>query len=436
MSDDKDIRQEPNAYTAPAENGGYQFCSRLDRAETVYAAKAEKKSGFVGPLIAALLILAAAGAAFCVLILHISLSVTHDENGFSVELVRRQPSEPLLRLENQTPSFEEVVQDSAGIAGRYEWNGETLPMSAVSRGSAMSDGQIYAACAPAVGILRSADSSGAVRTGAVIVISEDGALIASTHLVSGAESISVEIGGSKYDAYVVGLDYATDLTVLKIDAQGLETATFSSGETAYPGDSVAVVGNPVGGVVNITDGILSAVNPSFHYRGFTLEAFQMGISLGDVASGSALVNGAGQVIGIVNPDMASQLPDAGGIGFAISMHTAKDVIEELLKNGYVAGRPSSGLTVSELPAAYAAYYEYPCCLYISSVRENSPAEEAGLLRGDLILKANGQTVESVSDLYSVINGCAAGDPLTLEVFRDRKTFEVTFTLMEAAKLSD
>ncbi len=433
MADERDFRQEPDAFTTPAENGTFQFCSRLDQRQPQRTETPPKKHGILGPLIAALLILIAAGTAFCVMILHVSLAVRHDSSGFSIQLVRRQPSEPLLRLEN---SGIPAPNSAFAEGSRYEWNGETLRMSASNRGDALSFAQLYSTCAPCIGILQVQDALGGVRTGSVIAMSEDGALIASTHLVSGAESLQVAIGGREYDAYIVGLDYATDITVLKIDAQGLATATFSSGEGANPGDSVAVIGNPVGGVINISDGILSAVNPAFDYRGFTLEAFQIALPMGDLASGSALVNGAGQVIGIVNMDMAAQLEEGGGISFAISMHTAKNVIDELLKNGFVAGRPSSGLTVSELPAAYAAYYEYPGLLYITAVKENSPAETAGLRRGDLILKANGRSVETVSDLYAVINGCAAGDLLTLEIYRDRETMEISFQLTEASRPSD
>ena len=194
---------------------------------------------------------------------------------------------------------------------------------------------------------------------------------------------------------------------------------------------MAVIGNPVGGVVNITDGMVSAVNPDFDYRGFSLEVLQFGMDLGDIASGSALVTSAGLVIGIVNPDLAAQLPESGGIGIALSMREAKGIIDELLRNGFIAGRPSSGLTVSELPAAYAAYYEYPTCLYISAVQENSAASDAGLQRGDLILSANGTEVTGVAELYAVINGLGAGDWLTLEIFRNGEIGEVSYQLMEA-----
>ena len=123
--------------------------------------------------------------------------------------------------------------------------------------------------------------------------------------------------------------------------------------------------------------------------------------------------------------------ETSGVSFAISMCSAKAVLNELLQNGFVAGRPSSGLTVSELPAAYAAYYGYPSSLYISAVEELSPAYQAGLRRGDVIVEADGKNVNSVSDLYTIINGMAAGDILTVTVFREGELGTISFALMEA-----
>ena len=431
MSEDKEYRQEKSAYTAPAETDDYQFYSRMSSTEAKPSQR-EKAHNAVGLVITAVLILLAAGAAFCVLILRVTLSVHHDESGFSIELVRRRDAAPIMRLEE--PVSKGASSDhasSSDIQERYEWTGESLLMAPEDRSDELTFRQLYEICAPSVGVLKSVDGTGHVRYGAVIVMSEDGAVIAGTHVISGASSIYVSLGGEEYEAYILGLDYATDLAVLKIDAEGLPTATFS-GEQVHSGDTVAVIGNPVGSVVNITDGMISAVNPAFEYRGYSLEVLQFGMELGDIASGSALVNRSGQIIGIVNPDMASQFAESSGIAFAISMHEAKSIIEELLKNGFVAGRPSSGLTVSELPAAYAAYYEYPTCLYISAVQENSTAELAGLQRGDLILTANGTEVSGVSELYSIINGLMAGDWMTLGIYRDGVFGEVAFQLMEAA----
>ena len=426
MADDKELKQDTTAYTAPAKTGGYQFCSRLNSLPEEQKPPRKKRRVPV-LVVVGVLILLAAGTAFCVQLLRLSLSIRRGEGGCSVSLVRKDAV-----AQTDPDSMEPVSSAPAASTepDRYEWSGETLHIAAVGEGDVLSFRQLYMECAPCVGILQATDAIGRVRSGAVIVISEDGAVIASTHIISGAAKLVVTLEDREYEAYIVGLDYATDIAVLKIDAEGLPTATFS-GEPVYSGDTVAVIGNPVGGVVNITGGMISAVNPSFTYRGFPLEVLQFGLDLGDIASGSALVNASGQVIGIVNADISAQLSETRGIGFALSMHEAKGVIDELLMNGFVAGRPSSGLTVSELPAAYAAYYEYPTCLYISAVQENSTAAEAGLQRGDLILTANGEEVNSVSELYAVINGLKAGDWLTLGIHRDGIAGEVSFRLMEA-----
>ena len=431
MADDRDFHQETSAYTAPAENGGYQFSSRLSGTPEETKPRRPKGRSAVALVIIGVLVLCAAGAFFLSQIFRVSLSIHRDEQGISISLVRKEGMNKIVRVDG--PERSEPISNvppSPDGHDHYEWSGETLKIDTSDQGAELSFRQLYADCAPCVGILTVTDGIGRSRCGAVIVISEDGAVIASTHIVTGASTICVALDGKEYEAYIVGLDYATDLAVLKIDAEGLPTATFS-GETASPGETVAVIGNPVGGVVNMTGGMISAVNPRFDYRGYPLEVLQFGMELGDIASGSALVNASGHIVGIVNTDMASQLSESRGIAFAISMHEAKGIIDELLRNGFVAGRPSSGLTVSELPAAYAAYYDYPTCLYISAVQDHSTAAEAGLQRGDLILSANGAEVSGVSDLYSIINGLKAGDWLTLGIWRDGEDGEVSFRLMEA-----
>ncbi len=428
MSDDFNRMQDAdNVFTAPAEENPFQFTSRLE--PVVEPPKKAKKqhSGLGGVIVAVVILLLVAGAAVFAL-LRYSLNIRHGENGFSVQIARRRLSDPILSMTETTdlPLDAEPMQREGNP--HYEWNGETLREGDTRYGSdaPLSYSQLYQKTAPSVAVLEASFPNGSSRTGAAIVATEDGALIVSTHVISGAESLEVTAAGQKYAAYIIGLDYATDLAVLKIDAQGLTPAQFCS-SSAAAGDPAAVVGNPVGGVVNISDCILSAVNPDYSYRGFCVDALQFAAQLEDIASGSALVNASGQIIGIVNPDMG----EGSGISFAISMCSAKAVINELLQNGFVAGRPSSGLTVSELPTAYAAYYGYPSSLYISAVEELSPAYEAGLRRGDVITEANGQSVNSVSDLYTIINGMSAGETLTVTVFREGEFGTVSFELMEA-----
>ena len=426
MSEDRNQAQVDNAYTAPAEGDvPFQFSSRLQ--PPPQPEKSKKQRSGTGAVIVAAILLVAAAAAAAVLLLRYSLTIRHGENGISVRISRRSITDPILSLAGVDDVPDRNDSDPGANAPHYEWDGAKLNVNAASPGAPLDYGQIYRSCAPSIAVLEAHFGDGGSRTGTAIVITEDGALLASTHIISGADRLNVKIGGTDYTAYIIGLDYASDLAVLKVDAHGLTAAQFCGSDSAAAGDPVAVVGNPVGGVVNITDGILSAVNRGYSYRGYQMDVFQFTGLLSDIASGSALVNMAGQVIGIVNPDLGS----GSGISFAISMRSANGVINELLQNGFVAGRPSSGLTVSEMPAAYAAYYGYPSSLYISAVEELSPAYEAGLRRGDVILEAGGAEVETISDLYTVINGMSAGDMLTLKVFRDGEIGTISFELMEA-----
>ena len=428
MSDDTNRTQLDNAYTTPAEGEiPFQFSSRLQPQEPPVQMK-KTRSGTWAVILGAVIVVAAA-AVMTVLLLRYSLTIRHDQSGFSVRIMRRGFSDPFLSMEGENAASDGSGMRAGADSHHYEWDGAKLNVNSAAPGASLDYGQLYRSCAPAIGVLEARFADGSSRTGTTIVITEDGALIAATHIISGAESLKVKVGGSSYSAYIIGLDYASDLSVLKIDAHGLTAAQFNCSDSFAAGDPVAVIGNPVGDVVNITDGILSAVNPEFSYRGYRMGVLQFTGMLGDIASGSALVNMSGQVIGIVDPDLGAA---SGGISFAVSMHSADEVINELLQNGFVAGRPSSGLTVSEMPPAYAAYYGYPSSLYISAVEELSPAYEAGLRRGDVIIEANGKTVETTGDLYTVINGMSAGDTLTLKVFREGDTGTISFRLMEAA----
>lgn len=427
MSEERNQTQVDNAYTAPVEGDiPFQFSSRLQ--PPPQPEKPKKQRSGTGAVIVAVIILIAAAAAATVLLLRYSLTIQHGENGISVRISRRSISDPILSLAGVDDVPDTNDSDQGSDTPHYEWDGAKLNVNSVSSGAALDYGQIYRSCAPSIAVLEAHFANGSSRTGTAIIITEDGALLASTHILSGAERLNVRISGTDYGAYIIGLDYASDLAVLKVDAQGLTAAQFCGSDSVAAGDPVAVIGDPVGGVVNITDGILSAVNRDYSYRGYKMDVYQFTGLLGDIASGSALVNMAGQVIGIVNPDLNSSMQ---GISFAISMRSANAVINELLQNGFVAGRPSSGLTVSEMPAAYAAYYGYPSSLYISAVEELSPAYQAGLRRGDVILEAGGVEVETISDLYTIINGMSAGDTLTLEIFREGETGTVSFELMEA-----
>ena len=264
-------------------------------------------------------------------------------------------------------------------------------------------------------------------------MSSDGFLITSAHVVLYATDIRVILQGLTYSASIIGLDIASDLAVIRIQADNLSPAVFGQSELTAPGDDVAVLGTSFLDAAGISPGTMVSCAEHYAYRGFPMDLFELNIPVSSQCSGAPVLNQCGQVIGIINTDVDSQIPDTGKASYAIPIYVAKGIIDQLLEYGYVPGRPSSGLTVAEIPAAYAMYYKYPSCVYVAAVNEDSPAYEAGIRKGDLILSANGVKIQSVDQLYAVINGMAAGDELTLELFRDGETGTLRFPLMEATR---
>ena len=429
MSDGRDYNQEDLAYTSPAEGADFQYRSRLLPDEEPRDRNPEGK--FILALILILLVIAltAGGILF---LLRYRVVLERNENGLKFAITPRA-SDVLGDLAQLRPGF--VPGGGNAIPDRnpaYQWDGSTLDLTAPVADDQLSGSQIYKKCIPSAVTVTVETERGGSVTGAGIIATSNGAVIVSASMLSDAREILVTHGETEYSAYIIGLDYTTDLAVISIDAEGLTPAEFGRSEALNVGDDIAVLGNPVAGVLNYSEGIVSAINTGFRYKGYPMTAIQLGMRLGEAASGSMLLNSAGQVVGIVSGDMGAQFPDAGDLSFAIPMSEAKDIIDELLEFGYIAGRPSSGLTVMEIPETYVLYYRYPSSIYVSDVSETSTAYAAGVRAGDLIISANGEQLDSIDTLYGVINSLQAGDTLSLEVFREGETAVISFQLMEAA----
>lgn len=429
MSDGRDFNREDLAYTSPAEGADFQYRSRLlpDDAPR----KKNPEGRFVLSLILILLI-AALSAGAILFLLRYRVAVTRSEEGIKFSITHRA-STTLGDLMQLHPGLPQGGADAVpDRSPSYEWDGSTLDISAPTGGDKLSGSQIYRKCISSAVRVTAVDERGRSVTAAGIIATSNGAIIVNGSLLADAQAISVTHADREYEAYVIGLDYTTDLAVISIDAEGLTPAEFGRSDTLAAGEDIAVLGNPVADVLNYSEGVISAINSDFRYKGFPIAAIQLGIQLGNQAGGSMLLNGAGQVIGIISSDMGAQYPEAGDLAFAIPMSEAKPIIDELLEFGYVAGRPSSGLTVMEIPETYVLYYRYPSSIYISDVSVGSTAYEAGVRQGDLIISANGEKMSSMDALYSVINGLKAGDTLSLEIFREGEISLISFALMEAA----
>ncbi len=430
--------QEP-AYTAPVESDAstaFQFHSDLTPPSVKRQRREKSRRKWLVAIVCSLIVLLCLALAISIFLLRYQIIFRNDEGGFGLQIARRTSAvitPDALGIDGS--SINRQVQNApSGVSG-HEWNGTTLHLEAPERAADLSWSGVYQEWSESVAAVTATDADGNETVGSAVVMTEDGFLMTSSHVVLYADSIRVSLQGLSYEAELVGLDISSDLAVIRIQADNLKAAGFGLSETVSPGDEVAVLGTSLTGVPGIYTGTVTAATIGYSYRGFAVDLFEISLPLGAQCSGAPVLNRYGQVIGIVNTEISDSFSNADSLSFAIPMHFAKDIIDQLLEYGFVPGRPSSGLTVAEIPAAYAMYYRYPSCIYVTAVNEDSTAYEAGVRQGDLIISANGTKIQSIDQLYSVINGMQAGDELTLELFRDGDYGTISFPLMDAARLA-
>jgi serine protease Do len=325
--------------------------------------------------------------------------------------------------ETQTDEAQEpqAVLGSGAELVMNEGTGETMELS-----------EIYKKVIPSV-VSISATGNGSTSTGTGIIMSQDGYIITNYHVVSTASQITVLLTDeTEYTAAVVGGDETSDLMVLKIDAENLTPAEFGDSDQMEVGDAVVAIGDPLGIELRgtMTNGIICGIKRDVSVEDRTMTLMQTNAALNSGNSGGPLVNMMGQVIGINTMKLTSDYASVEGIGFAIPISTAKPIVDELVEKGYVTGRPAFGFTVETLDARILLYYNLPGWLCVRSVDVNSDAYAQGIREGDIIISVDGTTVSSTEELSRIKNSHTAGDQVTMTIYRNGKSYEVTVTLME------
>ena len=278
--------------------------------------------------------------------------------------------------------------------------------------------------------------AGGSATGTGVILTETGYIVTNCHVVDGAVEISVLLTDDRtFPATLVGQDAASDLAVLHIDGEGLVPAQFGDDRQLQVGDSVAAIGDPLGIEFRgtLTDGIVSAINRDVTPGGRTMTLIQTNAALNSGNSGGPLINCYGQVIGI-NTLKIGTFTDASGVdglGFAIPSSTVKTITEQLIRQGYVSGRPLLGISGETVSRFYQLYYRMPSGLYITQVTSGSPAYEAGIREGDILLSVNGSQILYQEDLDSFLYGAQVGDEVEVVIYRDGKQHQATLTLAES-----
>ena len=274
--------------------------------------------------------------------------------------------------------------------------------------------------------------------GSGVIISQDGYILTCAHDVSGATSVKVQLNGSdeSYDATVVGQDPTSDIAVLKINATGLTPAVIGDSDALAVGEVAVAVGNPLGTLSNtVTDGIVSALNRQVTVQNNDMTLIQTDASINNGNSGGALINKYGQVVGITSAKLSGNAFGSAtveGMGFAIPINTAKDIVDELIQNGYVSGRPSIGITGQNVESADGKVSG----VQVYSIDSRAKAASEGLQVGDVITAVDGTPTPDMDKVNELKQDKKAGDKLTLSVYRisTGKTLNITITLTDSHDL--
>ncbi len=315
-------------------------------------------------------------------------------------------------------------------------DGEGVPMSTVDIAAKVGPSVVGIVCKTEYMTFfgQRMESSG---SGSGIIITDDGYIATNNHVVDGAKSISVVLNtGKEYPAKIVGLDPKTDLAVIKIEATGLTEAALGDSSKCQVGELAVAIGNPLGQELagTVTVGVISAVNRTIQIAddGTKMALIQTDAAINPGNSGGALVNAYGEIVGINSMKFSGN--NVEGIGFAIPMNSAKPVISDLMKNGYVKGRPIIGISIREISPEIAAINDLPAGLYVAEVAAGGSADKAGIKQGDIITAVDGKIVESTKEINEIRDTHAAGEILKITIVRDGVTKTIDVTLLEDTSL--
>jgi serine protease DegQ len=265
--------------------------------------------------------------------------------------------------------------------------------------------------------------------GSGVIVSADGLILTNNHVISSADQIEVALSdGSKSSATVVGTDPETDLAVLKIDCKQLPAITFSNSDQMKVGDVVLAIGNPFGVGQTVTQGIISALGRN-HLGINTFENFiQTDASINPGNSGGALIDVNGNLIGI-NSAIYSRNGGSMGIGFAIPVSIAKQVMEQITFNGSVT-RGWIGIEAQDITPELAESFNLKNVngSLIAGVLLDSPADRAGLRPGDILVAIDNKPVTDSQTMLNLIAMLKPKDKATLAILRAGKKMEISLTV--------
>ena len=324
---------------------------------------------------------------------------------------------------------QEISADSSIALNTSPQSVENIPQA-----GGMSLQDIYSKNISSVVSISVSSRSGS-STGTGVILTGDGYIVTNAHVVDGGTTISVQLTDDRtFPAELIGMDEVTDLAVLQIEATDLIPAEFGDSGILRVGDAVCAIGDPLGSEFRgtYTNGIVSAINRDMDVDGRTMTLIQTNAALNSGNSGGPLINCYGQVIGINTMKIGTFTDRAGveGLGFAIPSTTVKEIVDQLIQQGYVSGRPTLGIQGETLSSFYQYYYRFPAGMLITHVDPGSYAHFYGIESGDILMGINDTTITSMEEMNALLWNYQVGDVVTVYIYRNGRQASVELTLTE------
>ena len=317
-----------------------------------------------------------------------------------------------------------------------------LQIQQIDSSKELTAAEVYAANVNStVGIVTSAVTTNfwgqqtqSAAAGSGFIFTDDGYIITNYHVIEGANTVTVSTyDGTQYDAKIIGYDESNDVAVLKVEAEGLTPVVIGSSSKLNVGDSVVAIGNPLGELTfSLTAGAVSALNRDVTMSsGSTQELIQTDCAINSGNSGGALFNMYGEVVGITNAKYSGSSGSGASIdniGFAIPMDDVYNIITSIIEKGYIE-KPYIGVSVISV-SDETQKYGLPQGAAVQSLTDDGPAKAAGLQVNDIITKVNDTEITSSNDLVKTIGACKPGDRITLSVYRQGQTMEISLEVAQ------
>ena len=356
-----------------------------------------------------------------------SISFTPEETAAA----QVQETEPIAILESTEP----LVASSGDVSINLQES--PLSVENIQQDQGLSLQTIYEINIPSV-VSISCQTRGGSSSGTGVILSKNGYIVTNAHVVENATSVTVRLTDDRtYQASLVGADEISDLAVLYIAAEDLIPAQFGDSGSLRVGDTVTAIGDPLGVEFrgSFTDGIISAINRDVAIDGRTMSLIQTNAALNSGNSGGPLINCYGQVVGINTMKIGAFTDSAGveGLGFAIPSATVKEIVDQIIEQGYVSGRPTLGISGDALSTFYQYYYRLPAGLYITGVDEGSYAAYYGIEPGDILMAIDDTRITDMDSLNTVLYNHQVGDVVTAVIYRGGQQYNVELTLTENKK---